>query len=78
MDALKARRPVVAVIALALAAAVSTLLVAVAVVAHEPEPPFWFAALPIVWMIPVPFFVLSFRGTRRILRRNHFDLPQER
>jgi hypothetical protein len=35
----------------------------------------WIAVLPAIWMIPVPFFVLSFFVTQRVLRRNHLDLP---
>ncbi|HYK92860.1 MAG TPA: hypothetical protein VEY07_02305 [Thermoplasmata archaeon] len=78
MTELKQRRRVVAAIALITASVVSALLVAVAFVSHGPEPPVWLEALPGIWMIPVPFFMLGFRGTHRILRRNHFDLPEVR
>lgn len=35
--------------------------------------PLWLAFLPIIWLVPVPFFVLSFRGSQRTLRRNHLE-----
>lgn len=76
MGAIKRRRPTVVVVSLLVAAVLSAALIAVAYASHAPEPPWWLAALPGIWMIPVPFFVLSFRGTQRILRRNHFDLPE--
>lgn len=78
MTGLKRRRHLVAIISLAVAAAISAVLVAVAFVSHGPEPPLWLEALPGIWMIPVPFFLLGFRGTHRILQRNHFDLPEVR
>jgi hypothetical protein len=77
MDGVKARRPRVVLWSLLLAAAISTVLVLVALLSHETLPPLWLGVLPAVWMIPVPFFALSFRGTQRILHRNHFRLPEE-
>lgn len=41
----------------------------------EPLPAWWIAVLPSVWMIPVPFFVVSFRATHRMIRRSPFELP---
>lgn len=41
----------------------------------EPLPVWWIAVLPSVWMIPVPFFVVSFRATHRMIRRSPFELP---
>lgn len=78
MGDLKLRRRRVAIASLLIAAVVSFLLVWVAFVFHGPEPPLWLEVLPGIWMIPVPFFVLGFRGTHRVLRRNHFDLPEVR
>ena len=78
MGDLKLRRRRVALASLLVASLVSLLLVWVAFVFHGPEPPLWLEVLPGIWMIPVPFFVLGFRGTHRVLRRNHFDLPEVR
>ena len=78
MTGLKDRRMTVASIGLIVAGLLSIALVAVAVYSRYPQPPMWIAVLPAIWMIPVPFFVLSFRGTHRVLRRNHFDLAEER
>jgi hypothetical protein len=75
ISGLKARRRRIALWTVVLAAALSAALVILAVLAQEPTPPVWLALLPAVWMIPVPFFVLSFFSTQRVLRRNHLDLP---
>jgi len=34
------------------------------------------AILPVVWMIPVPFFLVSFRSTHRLLRRERLELSE--
>ncbi|MGP8072577.1 MAG: hypothetical protein ACLPZM_05560 [Thermoplasmata archaeon] len=70
----KARRRPLAWWTVVLAAGISSVLVYLAFVAHEAMPAIWLAALPVVWMIPVPFFILSFLATQRVLRRNHLDL----
>jgi len=44
---------------------------------HEPTPAAFVAGLPVIWMIPVPFFVVSFRGTQRVLRTNPMTLEGE-
>ncbi len=59
---------------LILAALISTGLIFITAIYPEPTPPVWIAALPAVWMIPVPFFILSFRGTQRVLRANHLSV----
>jgi hypothetical protein len=42
--------------------------------AHEPFPATWLLViLPLVWLIPVPFFVLSFIGAQRTLRWNRLQ-----
>jgi len=71
---LKARRRRLAWWTVLLAAGISAVLVALAVLAREPVPSLWLALLPAVWMIPVPFFVISFFSTQRILRRNRLDM----
>jgi hypothetical protein len=71
---LKARRVPLQWGTLGLGALISATLVALAVLAKEPMPVWWLAALPAVWMVPVPFFVLSFFGTHRVLRRNHLEI----
>lgn len=77
MGQVHARRRTVARLVLAAAALISLGLVTLAVLAHEPEPPVWLAVLPVIWMVPVPFFVLAFRGTHRVLRAVQFVLPEE-
>ena len=75
IGALKARRLRLAGWTFAVAGLISLALVVVTVTAKESMPPMWLAVLPAVWMIPVPFFVLSFRGTQRVLRHNHLNVP---
>ena len=77
VDGLKSRRRRLALWTVVVAALISATLVAVAVWAHEPTPPLWLAVLPGIWMLPVPFFVLSFFGTQRVLRRNHLNVAGE-
>ena len=74
---LVARRRKLAVISVALSVAISAALLTVTVLAREPIPTPWvLAGLPAVWLIPVPFFVASFRGTHRILSREPLSLPE--
>ncbi|MGA8710652.1 MAG: hypothetical protein WB786_05420 [Thermoplasmata archaeon] len=61
----------------AAAVAISSSLLWLTLQAHEPVPPIWLAALPLVWMVPVPFFVAAFRGTQRVLRENRLELSEE-
>lgn len=74
---LKARRKKLAGYTIGFAALISVGLLILTAIAHEPTPPFWMAALPAVWMVPVPFFIASFRGTHRVLRRNHLELAAD-
>ncbi|MCI4334367.1 MAG: hypothetical protein L3K04_01845 [Thermoplasmata archaeon] len=57
------------------AAVISIGLEALLLIARQPFPAWWIAVLPVVWMIPVPFFLASFRGTQRVLRQVPFVLP---
>ena len=75
IGALKSRRRRLAGWTLVTAGAISLALVTITALANDAMPPLWLAVLPAVWMIPVPFFVLSFRGTQRVLRHNHLDVP---
>jgi hypothetical protein len=75
IGALKARRRRLAAWTFVAAGLISLVLVAVTATAKEGMPPMWLAVLPAVWMIPVPFFVLSFRGTQRVIRHNHLEVP---
>jgi len=59
------------------AVAISAVLLVVTLQAHEPLPPMWLAVLPVVWMVPVPFFVAAFRGTHRVLKENRLELREE-
>jgi hypothetical protein len=62
---------------LLLAAAISAVLLVITFLSHEPTPAAFVAGLPVIWMIPVPFFVVSFRGTQRVLRTNPMTLEGE-
>jgi hypothetical protein len=57
-----------------LAAAISAVLMVITFLSHEPTPSAFLAGLPVIWMIPVPFFVVSFRGTQRVLRTTRMNL----
>ena len=72
---LKARRRRLAWWTVVLAGAISAVFVTFSLLAHEPSPVIWLAVLPAIWMIPVPFFLISFLSTQRVLRRNHLDFP---
>lgn len=74
MDRVGARRRSLASTILVLSAAVATVLVPLAASWHGPSPPIWIEALPLVWLIPVPFFLLAFRGTHRVLARHRFSV----
>ena len=77
MTRVKGRRRRMARWMVVLATLLSVGLVGVDLLFPNPQPAWWLGILPAVWMIPVPFFALSFRGTQRVLRRNHFDLAGE-
>jgi hypothetical protein len=72
---LKGRRRRLAWWTVVLAGAISAVFVTFSLLAHEPTPVIWLAVLPAIWMIPVPFFLVSFLSTQRVLRRNHLDFP---
>ena len=76
IDSLKVRRARLVTTTLLLSAAVGTLLVTLVLYSPIENPPLWIAALPLVWVIPIPFFLLAFRGTHRVLERNHLNLPE--
>jgi len=59
-----------------LAILISTGLLTVTFFAHEPMPVWYLAALPLVWLIPVPFFLASFRGTHRLLGQERLELSE--
>lgn len=59
---------------LVLAAVISAALLVITYLSHEPTPSAFVAGLPVIWMIPVPFFVVSFRGTQRVLRTTPMHL----
>jgi len=61
-----------------IAIGISALLFVLTLRADEPVPVIWLAVLPLVWMIPVPFFIAAFRGTQRVLRNNRLELPEDR
>ncbi|MCI4320720.1 MAG: hypothetical protein L3K05_00210 [Thermoplasmata archaeon] len=75
--ALVARRRKLAVTSVALSIGISAALLTLTVLAREPIPTPWvLAGLPAVWLIPVPFFLASFRGTHRVLSREPLSLPE--
>lgn len=71
---LKSRRKKLAGYTLLFAVLISIGLLILTAIVREPTPPWWIAVLPAIWMVPVPFFIASFRGTQRVLRRNHLEL----
>jgi hypothetical protein len=74
---LVARRRSLAAKTLILAVAISVALLTVTLIWREPVPSPWIlAALPVVWLVPVPFFIASFRGTQRVLARHPLGLPE--
>jgi hypothetical protein len=73
---LQGRRRRLGTTMLVLAAVISAVLMAIEFLAHEPAPVWWLAGLPIIWMVPVPFFVSSFVGTHRLLSEVPLDLPE--
>lgn len=76
MDSLKAGRTKLVLWTLALSAVIGVALVALMLYSPVVSPPIWIAALPLVWIIPIPYFLLAFRGTQRMLQRNHLNLPE--
>jgi hypothetical protein len=76
VSALHGRRRSLGLGTVVVAVGISALLLVLTLRAHEPAPPIWLAGLPLVWMIPVPFFVAAFRGTQRVLKENRLELPE--
>ncbi len=72
--AVRRRRRALAGWTLGLAALISGALLTFTYLAHEAAPPIWLAVLPLVWLIPVPFFVVSFLATQRIVAQNALEL----
>jgi hypothetical protein len=66
----------VAGLTVALAIGISAVLLTITFYAHEAMPVWWLACLPVIWMIPVPFFLASFRGTHRLLGGQPLDLTE--
>ncbi|MCI4358417.1 MAG: hypothetical protein L3J95_03060 [Thermoplasmata archaeon] len=77
VDDIKRRRGVLAMFTVALSAAVGLTIAILTVVYASASSPLWVAILPVVWLVPVPFFLIAFRGTHRVLRQNHLKLPGE-
>ena len=78
IDSVKAGRTKLVLLTLILSAGVGIALLALVLYSPVVYPPLWVAALPLVWIIPIPYFLLSFRGTQRVLERNHLNLPEAR
>jgi len=77
VSALHSRRRALGWGTVAAAAGISAVLLYLTLRAHEAVPVIWLAILPLIWMIPVPFFAAGFRGTHRILRQGRLELPEE-
>ncbi len=73
---LKSRRLRSAATVLLLATGISLALVVLTLSWRAADPPLWVELLPLLWLVSVPFFLLSFHGTQRVLRRNHLELPE--
>jgi hypothetical protein len=71
----KRRRPL-AYWTVGFAALISGALLTFTYLAREATPPLWLAVLPLVWLIPVPFFIVSFLATQRIVAQNALDLKE--
>jgi hypothetical protein len=78
INSVKAGRTKLVALTLVLSAAVGVALLALVLYSPVVYPPLWVAALPLVWIVPIPYFLLSFRGTQRVLERNHLNLPEAR
>ncbi len=74
IGSVRMRRRAIAAWTIGLAVVISGALLTFTVLAREATPPLWLAVLPVVWLIPVPFFVVSFRATQRIVAQNSLDL----
>ena len=78
IDSLKGSRTQLVAWTLLLSALIGIVLVLVVLYSPVVHPPIWVAVLPLVWIVPIPYFLLSFRGTQRVLQRNHLNLPEAR
>jgi hypothetical protein len=76
IDSLRASRSTLVVLTLVLSAVVGVALLALVLYSPIVNPPIWVAALPLVWIVPIPYFLLSFRGTHRVLGESHLNLPE--
>lgn len=76
VGSLEARHSRVAALTLLLSAGIGALLIEIVIHSPPSNPSAWIVFLPLVWMVPLPFFLLAFRGTHRILERNPLDLPE--
>lgn len=76
IEKLKSDQPRLVVLTMALSALVGVALLALVLYFPTVHPPIWVAALPLVWIVPIPYFLLAFRGTHRVLQRNHLNLPE--
>jgi len=76
IESLKEGRATLVILTLVLSAIVGVALVLLVLYSPIVNPPVWVAALPLVWIVPIPYFLLSFRGTHRVLRENHLNLPE--
>lgn len=75
VDGLTSRRGSLRTGTLAISVLVSLALFLVTLHYLRPATFGWLAALPMVWMIPVPFFASAFYGTHRILAGRSLRLP---
>jgi hypothetical protein len=75
VDSMKAGRTKLVAWTLLLSAIIGVALLALVLYSPVVNPPMWVAVLPLVWIVPIPYFLLSFRGTQRILTRTHLTLP---
>jgi hypothetical protein len=76
VGAMASRRGALIGLTLLLSALIGSILVLVVVFSPTASPPFWVAVLPLVWVVPIPFFLLSLRGTHRVLDRTDLRLPR--
>jgi len=78
IDSMRGGRARLVTWTLILSAVVGVALVLVMLFSPIVYPPMWVAVLPLVWIIPIPYFLLAFRGTQRVVERTHLNLPEAR
>jgi hypothetical protein len=75
VGAMTSRKGKLIVLTLLLSALIGSVLTIVVLYSPSANPPLWVAVLPLVWVVPIPFFLLSLRATHRVLDQTDLRLP---